>query len=140
MNTGMLINIERYIADLRNQILYLKKRMAVLESSQTQLRDVVNSTEGIVRYYTSETTLTMSNDYNRFVYVGGDPATWTMLDVVATTNKNVTIHNKGGAKITVNSNSGHNDFYDLEGPVNTKEILPGETYSFYNDNNHFIIY
>lgn len=140
MNTEIIINIEKYIADLRNQILYLKKRMAVFESTQTQLRDAVDSTEGIVRYYTSETTLTMSSNYNRFVYAGSDPAIWTMMDVTATTNKNVTIHNKGGGTITLNSNSGHNDFYDLEGSTNVKEILPGETYSFYNDNNHFIIY
>lgn len=88
----------------------------------------------------SATTLTLTNTYTRYIFTGAVATTWTMYALAGNSGKQITIHNRGTASITLNSSAAANDFYDLGATTNTKTILVGETYHFFNDGTYFIIH
>jgi hypothetical protein len=94
----------------------------------------------ISQVVTSATTLIMNSANNKFIFTGSTDSIWTLFPVVGNTTKDITIHNRGLANITLNSNTGGNDISDLGIPRSFVEIPSGESYSFYNDGTYFIIY
>lgn len=86
------------------------------------------------------TNLTMLNTYTRFIFTGSSATTWTMFALLNNNDKQVTIHNRGTAAITLNSNAGASDFSNLGTATSSITIAAGDNISLFNDGTYFILY
>lgn len=85
---------------------------------------------GRLSYYEASGSIAMG-DTTIYTF-SGTTATWTLPPVASYGGKFYVLKNKGTGTLTINSNAGANDIFD-DVPVNTISLLPGETYTIFND-------
>lgn len=86
----------------------------------------------------SGSPVTITTNYNIWVWYG-TTATYTLPAVsVANTNYLIIIKNRGSGNVTLNSNAGGNDIYTASA-VNTITIAPGESYTLIMDGTYWIV-